>query len=63
MPRSYAAQLVELKTAASQHDLKAVVTSDRRLERSPAVMAMMAAVADLQRKGHELGQLAPSGKG
>jgi hypothetical protein len=40
-----------------------VVASDRSLDRSPAVKAMMAAAADLQNKGYKLGQLAPSGKG
>jgi hypothetical protein len=60
--RSFAAQLVKLKTAASHHNLKAVIASDRSLDRSPAIKAMMAAAADLQRKGYKLGQLAPSGK-
>jgi hypothetical protein len=60
--RSFAAQLATLKTAASSHDLKAVTAADRSLDRSAAIRAMMAAAADLQRKGYKLGQLAPSGK-
>jgi hypothetical protein len=60
---SFAAQLLKLKAAASHHNLKAVIASDRSLDRSPAVQEMMAAAAaDLQRKGYTLGQLAPSGK-
>jgi hypothetical protein len=61
--RSFAAQLVKLKTAASHRKLTAVIAADRSLDRSPAVRAMMAAAADLQRKGYKPGQLAPSGKG
>ena len=60
--RSFAAQLAGLKTAASHHNLKAVIAADRSLDRSPAVKAMMAAAADLERTGSKLGQLAPSGK-
>ena len=60
--RSFAAQLAKLKSAAARHNLKAVLASDRRLDRSPLVRAMMAAAADLQRKGYKLGQLAPSSK-
>jgi hypothetical protein len=60
--RSFASQLMDLKTAASRHSLKAVIAADRSLDRSPAVKVMMAAAADLQREGYKLGQLAPSGK-
>jgi hypothetical protein len=61
--RYFAAQLAKLKIAAARHSVKAVIASDRNLDRSPAVKAMMAAVSDLQRKGYKLGQLAPTGKG
>ena len=60
--RIFATALAGLKKAAAQRDLKAVIAADRALDRSPAVRAMMAAAADLQRKGYKLGQLAPSGK-
>jgi hypothetical protein len=60
--RSFAAQLARLKSAAAQHNLKAVIASDHRLDRSPAVKAMMAAATHLQRNGYKLGQLAPSSK-
>jgi ABC-type glycerol-3-phosphate transport system substrate-binding protein len=60
--RDFAAQLTKLRTAAAHHNLQSVVAADRSLDRSPAVKAMMAAAADLQRKGYKLGQLAPSGK-
>jgi hypothetical protein len=60
--RAFAAQLRTLKSAAARHNLKAVLASDRRLDRSAAVKAMMVAAADLQRKGYKLGQLAPSSK-
>jgi ABC-type glycerol-3-phosphate transport system substrate-binding protein len=61
--RYFATQLTKLKTAATHHNLQAVTAADGSLDRSPAVEAMMAAAADLQRKGYKLGQLAPSGKG
>jgi hypothetical protein len=60
--RAFAAQLTSMQDAASRHDLEAVVAADRAADRSPAVKAMMAAVADLRRKGYKLGRLAPSGK-
>jgi len=60
--RAFAAQLTRMQDAASRHDLEAVVAADRAADRSPAVKAMMAAVADLRRKGYKLGRLAPSGK-
>jgi hypothetical protein len=61
--RSFAAQLATLRSAAARHNLKAVTAADRRLDRSAAVKAMMAAAADLQHKGYKLGQLAPNSKG
>jgi hypothetical protein len=61
--RFFAVQLSRVRAAAERHNLKAVIAADRDLDRSPAVRAMMAAAADLQRKGYKLGQLAPSSKG
>jgi hypothetical protein len=60
--RFFAVRLSKLKAAAARHDLKAVVDADRAVDDSRAVRVMMAAAADLQRKGYQLGQLAPSGK-
>jgi hypothetical protein len=61
--RSFALKLTNLRDAATRRNLKAVMAADRAIDHSPAVRAMMAAVADLQHKGYKLGQLAPSGKG
>jgi hypothetical protein len=61
--RAFAAQLTQMRKAAAQRNLKAVITADHAIDRSPAVRAMMAAAADLQHKGYKLGQLAPSNKG
>lgn len=60
--RYFAAQLPKLKLAAARHNAKAVTAFDQTLVRSPAIRATMAAVSDLQRKGYELGRLAPNGK-
>jgi hypothetical protein len=51
-----------MRAAAARRNLKAVLAADRDLDRSGAVRAMMAAVADLQRKGYRLGQLASNSK-
>jgi hypothetical protein len=60
--RFFAIRLSRMRAGAARHDVKALVAADRDLDRSPAVRAMMAANADLQRMGYKLGQLAPSGK-
>ncbi len=60
--RFFAVQLTRLKDAAARRNLTAVIAADRSVDRSPAVTAMMAATADLQRKGYKVGQLAPSSK-
>lgn len=55
-------RLSKMRAAAARRNLKAVLAADRDLDRSGAVRAMMAAVADLQRKGYRLGQLASNSK-
>jgi len=60
--RFFAVRLSRTRAAAARHDLQAVVAADRDLDRSLAVRATMATVADLQHKGYKLGHLAPSGK-
>ncbi len=60
--RYFAVQLTKLKEAAARRNLTAVIAADRSVDRSPVIRTMMAATADLQRKGYKLGQLAPSNK-